>query len=381
MLEVVNYIPTASDDPDERMLRRIVHEAGHRQQDLRRHPRCGDQAAGLSLNEGHHGVCIDGRSVAERRARGSALRISRPLHRSVRPAHHPGRLPGLALGLQSELGLAWHVLLQLKSKLGPAADLTAAALLYDDIYTGSGPTPVERELVREPVTPAYDRLHFTDRDDMAVLPPVLDMMEFVVDELRAARMSSAGYAEPAALEARTPARAIGKPVAARALADESRSLRNRFQSFWYGGVLSPYEQFCLKSFVDCGYAVDLYTYDPALAVPAGVRVCDAAEFISRDEVFAIRRKASEKGRHRHSPTTSVQALVEKGGWWIDTDVVARPTAFPPSTISARQDADLVACGTMYFEPRHPIMLRCLEQAIKLGRSVKWGDTAAPADAC
>jgi hypothetical protein len=29
---------------------------------------------------------------------------------------------------------------------------------------------------------------------------------------------------------------------------------------------------------------------------------------------------------------------------------------------------------MYFKPRHPVMERCLEQATKLGRAVKWGDT-------
>jgi hypothetical protein len=40
---------------------------------------------------------------------------------------------------------------------------------------------------------------------------------------------------------------------------------------------------------------------------------------------------------------------------------------------ARQDADFVAPGTMYFEPRHPVMLQCLGQARKLGRNVKWGD--------
>jgi hypothetical protein len=29
---------------------------------------------------------------------------------------------------------------------------------------------------------------------------------------------------------------------------------------------------------------------------------------------------------------------------------------------------------MYFEPRHPVMLQCLEEAMKLGHNVKWGDT-------
>lgn len=384
--EVVNYIPTASDDPDELdVLRRIVHRAKTKPDTGSRIfkvviPGAVIRQPGFSLNEGHHGVCIDGRPVAERRVEGLSL------------AHFPVRsidqfilrtiLCRLAWSSRSDYNPSWGwhygtFFKQLKSKPAvSAADLTAAALLYDDIYTGSGQTPVERALVREPVTPAYDRLRFTTRDDMAVLPPVLDMMEFVVDELRAARMSSAGYAEPAALEARTPARAIGKPVAARALADESRSLRNRFQSFWHGGVLSPYEQFCLKSFVDCGYAVDLYTYDLALAVPAGVRVRDAAELISPDEVFVYQAEGFGKGSpSAFSNYFRYKLLVEKGGWWIDTDVVCLTDRIPAvDDFFARQDADLVACGTMYFEPRHPIMLRCLEQAIKLGRSVKWGDT-------
>ena len=34
---------------------------------------------------------------------------------------------------------------------------------------------------------------------------------------------------------------------------------------------------------------------------------------------------------------------------------------------------MIACGTMYFEPRHPVMMQCLDQAMKLGRTVKWGD--------
>jgi hypothetical protein len=141
-------------------------------------------------------------------------------------------------------------------------------------------------------------------------------------------------------------------------------------------VLSPYEQFCLKSFVDCGYAVDLYTYDLALAVPAGVRVRDAAELISPDEVFVYQAEGFGKGSpSAFSNYFRYKLLVEKGGWWIDTDVVCLTDRIPAvDDFFAQQDADFVACGTMYFEPRHPIMLRCLEQAIKLGRSVKWGDT-------
>jgi hypothetical protein len=77
---------------------------------------------------------------------------------------------------------------QLKAKpTVSAADLTEAALLYVDIYTEPGRTPHQKMLVREPMTPAYDRLRFTYLIEVAVLPPVLDMMDVLLGELRAAR--------------------------------------------------------------------------------------------------------------------------------------------------------------------------------------------------
>ena len=102
-----------------------------------------------------------------------------------------------------------------------------------------------------------------------------------------------------------------------------------FQSFWHGDALSPYELFCLKSFIDCGYAVDLYTYDVNLVVPAGVRVCDAAELISRKEVFVYQAEGFGKGSpSAFSNHFRYRLLAEKGGWWIDTDVVCLSDRIP-----------------------------------------------------
>jgi hypothetical protein len=150
---------------------------------------------------------------------------------------------------------------------------------------------------------------------------------------------------------------------------------HRFQSFWHGECLSPYELFCLKSFIDCGHAVDLYTYHPDLGVPAGVRVCNAGELLNRDEVFVYQAEGFGKGSpSAFSNLFRYKLLAEKGGWWIDTDVVCLTGHIPTvSEFFARQDEDLIACGTIYFEARHPVMMRCLEQTMELGRTVKWGD--------
>ena len=386
LVEVLNYVPTKSDDLNESdVLRRIVHRAktipdiSHKMGKVVI-PGAVIKQPGFSLNEGHHGVCINGKPVPERWVDGLSL------------AHFPIRsinqfilrtiLCRLAWSSRSDYNPSWGwhygtFFKQLKVKPAiSAADLTEAALLYVDIYIEPGETPHQKVLVREPVSPAYDRLRFTNPDDMAVLPPILDMMEFVVDELRAARMMSPGHAAPVALAAQTSVSAVGTPVEKRAVTNASPSARHTFQSFWHGGVLSPYELFCLKSFIDCGHAVDLYTYDLNLVAPAGVRVCDAAELVGRDEVFVYQAEGFGKGSpSAFSNHFRYKLLAERGGWWIDTDVVCLTDRIPVvEEFFARQDADYVACGTMYFPPGHPIMLRCLEQTIKLGRTVKWGDT-------
>jgi len=147
-----------------------------------------------------------------------------------------------------------------------------------------------------------------------------------------------------------------------------------FQSFWSGESLSPYEWLSLKSFVDFGHRFDLYTFDPQLKVPARVQVRDAAELASRDEMFVY-----EDGFGKGSPAAFANVfryrlLAERGGWWVDTDVVCLSDAIPEYTqFVARQDDEFVNNAVLRFERRHPVMLRCLEVAARKGRSVRWGD--------
>src|SRR4029453_4912122 len=98
-----------------------------------------------------------------------------------------------------------------------------------------------------PVPPKNSRLRFTNPVDIAFLPPMLDMMDVLVDELRAARGASAAHAASGA-GAGEGARAAVDGVTARAMMGRSHAPQHRFQSFWYGGPLSPYELFCLRSF-------------------------------------------------------------------------------------------------------------------------------------
>ena len=97
--------------------------------------------------------------------------------------------------------------------------------------------------------------------------------------------------------------------------------KHLFQSFWAGPSLSPYEHLCLTSFIDRGHAFDLYTFDANLAVPAGVQLRDAATILDQSEYFVY-----ENGPGRGSPSAFAnlfryKLLQDKGGWWVDTDVI------------------------------------------------------------
>jgi glycosyltransferase involved in cell wall biosynthesis len=91
-----------------------------------------------------------------------------------------------------------------------------------------------------------------------------------------------------------PARALLAPEASHPISSSAQiaSLRScrqiagqNFQTFWWGKSLSPYEVLCLKSFIDMGHSVTLYTYDTDIHVPLGVTVRDAGEIFARDHFF------------------------------------------------------------------------------------------------
>jgi hypothetical protein len=148
-----------------------------------------------------------------------------------------------------------------------------------------------------------------------------------------------------------------------------------FQSFWVGKVLSPYEVTCLKSFVSRGHRFELYTFEQGLKAPAGVHLRDAAEILRPDEFFVY-----EEGVGRGSPAAFAnlfryRLLAERGGWWVDTDVLCLSDNVPTfKEFFAAEDEFLINIAVLFFERNHPLMIRCFEEAKRMGRNVKWGDT-------
>lgn len=99
----------------------------------------------------------------------------------------------------------------------------------------------------------------------------------------------------------------------------------KIQTLWIGGELSTLEQLSLQSFVDNGHRVHLYTYEEVAGVPEEVSVKDGSEILSADNIFTYNEYDSPSG---FSNVFRYKLLLEKGGFWVDTDVVClRPFDF------------------------------------------------------
>ena len=90
------------------------------------------------------------------------------------------------------------------------------------------------------------------------------------------------------------------------------------QGLWFYGDLPLLQQLSIASFLANGHDYHLYTYGPVGKVPPGTTLRDAAELMPEVKVFKDR---GEKGYAAFADGFRYALLLERGGWWVDTDVV------------------------------------------------------------
>lgn len=100
----------------------------------------------------------------------------------------------------------------------------------------------------------------------------------------------------------------------------SESSSSIVRTLWHGSPLSVFEELCLRSFVQCGHQVELYTYMDTQA-PAGVRVCDANEVLPEAQAFAYAKGPAKGSFAAFSNLFRFKLLYEHGGIWADADML------------------------------------------------------------
>ena len=147
-----------------------------------------------------------------------------------------------------------------------------------------------------------------------------------------------------------------------------------FQSLWFGSTISPYEGMCFRSFVDHGHSFHLYSYTPNLDAPDGVCLKDAEAILSKDEYFTYKKGRGAGSHSAFSNLFRYKLLLERGGWWVDTDVVCLSDNIPEyDEFFALESDDFVNGAILFFRPNDPLMRECMHVAQSVRDQAAWGE--------
>jgi len=106
------------------------------------------------------------------------------------------------------------------------------------------------------------------------------------------------------------------------------------QCLWIGPRLSTMERMSIASFLRHGHEVHLYTYGDVDGIPPGTVVRDGREILPAERIFTYRDYASPAG---FSNFFRYKLLLERGGWWVDTDMVClKPFTFEGEHVFASE---------------------------------------------
>ncbi len=149
------------------------------------------------------------------------------------------------------------------------------------------------------------------------------------------------------------------------------------QGLWVYGQLQRIQTLCIHSFLSQGHEFHLYTYNKEINVPQGTIVKDASAIIPEKDILidSYGSLASFSDWFRYN------LLYEKGGWWVDMDMVCLKafdfTAdYVFSSEHGKNGVPILNIGAIKVPSHSDIMLYCIEEAQKVLQrdlpDIKWG---------
>ena len=107
-------------------------------------------------------------------------------------------------------------------------------------------------------------------------------------------------------------------------------MESPIQSLWIGDHLSAMEHMAITSFLRHGHIFHLYVYQRPAGIPEGTVVRDANEILPAARIFKYRKHDSYAG---FSNFFRYKLLLERGGWWVDLDLIClKPFRFPSECV-------------------------------------------------
>jgi hypothetical protein len=149
-------------------------------------------------------------------------------------------------------------------------------------------------------------------------------------------------------------------------------VRQAVRTFWQGESMGPYQLLCLRSFVDRGHRVEVYTNNGALALPRWLARKNAEDIVDPDQV--VRYQPEYERVAINAELFRYALLHQLGGWWIDPDIVLLADELPAADvfISGPNEFNVVSTAAVKFPAAHPLLAAALQRVAPFGRaSPEW----------
>jgi hypothetical protein len=106
-----------------------------------------------------------------------------------------------------------------------------------------------------------------------------------------------------------------------------------------------------------------------------VRLRNAGKVLPRDRVF-LHQKGRESGSvSGFSNLFRYKLLYDRGGWWVDADVICRSAAVPQAeTFFALESPGFVGSAVLRLPERSELAAELLRLATAAGTGIRWGQT-------
>ena len=150
---------------------------------------------------------------------------------------------------------------------------------------------------------------------------------------------------------------------------------------WIGPRLSAMEQMCIKSYLYHGHPFVLYVYQDTKDIPFGTTVLDGNAVLSESKIFIY--EGDGFGRKSYAGFADMfryRLLLEKGGWWVDTDSICmKPFDFNTEHVFSSEKPFVgmpllsnVNCGNLKAPVGSPIYEWLCSQSKRVDPKMKWG---------
>ncbi|WP_337268032.1 hypothetical protein [Oryzifoliimicrobium ureilyticus] len=130
--------------------------------------------------------------------------------------------------------------------------------------------------------------------------------------------------------------------------------------FWIGKALGPIEAASMRSFLQSGHRVNLFTYGEVEGVPKEVSRHEASALLPWGKARNLRY--GKNGSYALAADYFRLKLQREGlGFWSDADMIClRPIALSGDYIAGRQDDEFINNAFFYMDRHHPLLTELLD---------------------